>query len=622
MFKTSSQFLLLIILFCYHSSVGFNRFEFKINHGKYCSGEQLEVYLDSIVTGNYLLPDSVQEYNNCLLSEKKEWFQKENIFSKVYYLIEIAQTNEYLNDQQTAYQNIEEALRLIPYENFPSLHFKVLETAGEIARKHRDYETLTSYLKRMYNTGFLSDSSIHLSDILLEIADYNWNMHNYDESMLYCDKVMPLLQQQNYEEGKIKALIIMYHNAHFSTNDSTWSTYLLQALKIAEDLGDSTQLSKVYFNIGYSHYRESEHTKAINYYKKAREFEKEKGSASELQTTIMQQLSYTLIDSVEAVNKTSAYLISQAIKNKHDNVLGNAYRGRAWYFAKTGQKDSAVYYLNKAYEHRQSYNEKKKASPGFYRYLYEVAMLIPDYELALRFLNISSAQTRQISMETNAKELSSARADFDYQLQRERIERLSLENQLQSERNKRQKIIITAISLIFLFGIMFLLFAQKKYAELRFSFRELVKRNKELDKLNLKLSNAENQLRNNGNANGKQVKDEDLLYIKLKRLFEEEHIYRKHNLSIRELAEILETNTTYLSTIINQRFELPFKALLNKYRVNEARIILETKQYAHLTIEGIAEKVGYHSRSTFYNAFKEITGLTPTQYMNSMMNEL
>jgi len=619
--RASTHILLFILLFCYYPSVGFNCFEFQINQEKYVSREQLEVYLDSIVNGDYILPDSVQEYKNWLLSQKKELFQTENIFSKVYYLIEIAQTADYLNNQQTAYENIEEALILLPYKISPLLHFKVLETSEKIARKHRDYKTLTAYLKRMYDTGFLPDSSKYLSDILLDIANYSWNMHNYDESMHYCDKVMPLLQKQNYEEGKIKALITMYHNAHFSTKDSTWTIYLQQALKIAEDLNDSTQLREVYFNLGYSQYREGKHTDAINYYKKARELEKEKGSASELQTTIMQQLSYTLIDSVEAVNKTSAYLIIQGIKNKHDNVLGNAYRGRAWYFAKIGQKDSAVYFLNKAFEHRQSYNEKKKASPGFYRSLYEVAMLIPDYELALKFLNISSAQTRQISMQTNAKELSSARANFDYRLQRERIEKLSLKNQLQKERNKRQKIIITAISLLFLLGIFFLLFAQKKYAELRFSFRELVKKNKELDNLNHKLSTAENQLQNTGNEYGKQIKDEDLLYINLKHLFEEEHIYRRHNLSIRELAEILETNTTYLSAVINQRFELPFKALLNKYRVNEARIILETKQYANLTIEGIAEKVGYHSRSTFYNAFKEITGLTPTQYMNNLTVE-
>ncbi len=619
MFKTSTHILLFILVFCHFISAD-PVYSQVTGFEKYKTAEQFEAYLDSLLNGQHKFPDSIQAYQNQLLSQKQLLKEKGNLYTKLYYFIEMAETNSLLDETAQAYQNMEEALHLVPFSKHASLHFKILQAAEKTARKHRDYKTSIDYLKRMYESGFLPETSKQLADILLSIARYNWNMHNYHESIKYCDKVMPLLQEQNYEEGKIEALLIMYQNAHYSTQDSSWNVYLRQALAIAEELKDSAQISKVYYTIGYSFYRENEHLKAIEYYKKSRSYASIKGSASELTTVIMQQLSYTLIDSVESVNQTSSYIINQGIKNNIPSVLSNAYRGRAWYFAKTGKKDSAVFYLNKAFESRQALSEKKDASPGFYRYLYDVAMLIPDYELALKFLNISSAQTRQISKENNAKELSTARADFDYQIQRERIHKLSLENELQKEKNHRQRLLIIAIVLLLIIGVLFLLFAQNKYAELRSSYRELVKKNKELDKIKLQLKSAENQLqiKSNGNSNGKHIKDENLLYLRIKELFEEEKIYREQNLSIRELAERLETNTTYLSTVINHRFEVSFKTLLNKYRVNEARNILETKKYANLTIEGIAEKVGYNSRSTFYNAFKEITGLTPTQYMNGL----
>ncbi|QIA08419.1 helix-turn-helix domain-containing protein [Draconibacterium halophilum] len=557
-----------------------------------------------------------------LITNRTKYFNTDNVFSKTTFYCEMSSNNNAIEKHDLTNLYLDSALQILPAKLFPELNFKILEYGEQMARRNRTYAVQISYLKRMYNSGLLPKTSKKLADILLDIAEYSWNMHKYDQSTEYCKKVLPVIQAQSYWEGKIRALLLMYHNSHFSTNDTTWHSYLDQALKIAEQSGDSTQLSKVYYTIGYSHYRENEHIKAIDYYKKSRSFERIKGSPAELTTAIMQKLSYSIADSVEAVNKTSAYIIEQGKKNNLYNVLGNAYRSRAWYFAKIGQKDSASNYLKKAFDHRQSFNDKKDASPGFYYYLYEVAMLIPDFELALKYLNLSAAQTRQISMKTNAKELGAARADLDYLLQRERIDRLTLENNLEHEKTKKQKVIIFAVLSISFLGLVFLFIVRRNHKKLNSTYYELVKKNKELDKVNQQLRKAEYNSKQNGNnhSNGKSIKDEDVLYRNLKILFEEDKIYKDPHLSIRKLADHLGTNTTYLSMVINHRFEESFKTILNKYRVNEARLILETKQYANLTIEGIAEKVGYHSRSTFYNAFKEITGLTPTQYLNNIVN--
>lgn len=620
--------LTLIYLFAAISLAvcGENQFNFNSRLYKYynINNERFTLYLDSVLQNKWILPDSVQNFANWLSENKEDWLKTDNIFFKAFYFIESAKANDASGNHHVSFENLDQALLWLPSQIFPELHFKVLQLGRNISASHSDYNTEIKYLKKMVDCEVLDFQDRKLSDIMIDIASCSWNLHDYNESMNYCNKVQPLLKIQDYREGKIRTYLLMYHNAHFSTIDSTWSEYLDEALKIALELGDSSQLANVYYTLGYSCYRENNHLTAIDYYKLARSYETMKGSESELAIAVMQQLSYTLVDSVNAVNITSKYIIKQARKNQIIRVLGNAYRGRAWYFAKTGKKDSAAYYLDKAHEHRQSYVEKRKSSPGFYYYLYEVALLIKDYERALKFLDISSEQIRQISRETNAEELSQNRAELDYQIQRERIEKLTLENNLEKERSKKQRILISGILLILLLGGTFMGYAYKKYKELRSTYREVYRKNIELDKLNLRLVQTEEKLQttrnghSNGNGNG--IKDEEKIYRKLKELLEVEKIYKQPDISSRKLAKKLNTNTSYLSAIVNSRFDESLKTIINRYRINEARRMLSSPDYSKYSIEGIAEEVGYHSRSTFYQSFKQITGLTPTQYIENVQS--
>ena len=56
---------------------------------------------------------------------------------------------------------------------------------------------------------------------------------------------------------------------------------------------------------------------------------------------------------------------------------------------------------------------------------------------------------------------------------------------------------------------------------------------------------------------------------------------------------------------------------INGYRVKEAKHLLKLKTYNKYSIEGIARNVGFNSKSSFNNAFKRFTGLTPSQYKKS-----
>ena len=100
----------------------------------------------------------------------------------------------------------------------------------------------------------------------------------------------------------------------------------------------------------------------------------------------------------------------------------------------------------------------------------------------------------------------------------------------------------------------------------------------------------------------------------LERLMSEEKIFMNPNISQKEIANRLNTNTTYLSRTINLKYDLNFSNFLNSYRIDEAKKIILSDSKKTYSFEGIAKTVGFSSKSAFYNAFRKFTGKTPSEF--------
>ena len=74
-------------------------------------------------------------------------------------------------------------------------------------------------------------------------------------------------------------------------------------------------------------------------------------------------------------------------------------------------------------------------------------------------------------------------------------------------------------------------------------------------------------------------------------------------------------NRTYLSAAIN-RSEVSFKRFINQYRIKAAIQLIHEQPESQL--EDIYLQVGFNNRRTFYNAFKETTGISPSQFKNDI----
>lgn len=91
--------------------------------------------------------------------------------------------------------------------------------------------------------------------------------------------------------------------------------------------------------------------------------------------------------------------------------------------------------------------------------------------------------------------------------------------------------------------------------------------------------------------------------------------YTRPDYNLNLLAAGVGANVSYVSKAINVNGGKNFRALLNEYRIREAcQRLSDTDRYGHLTLQAIAESVGFVSASSFIRAFKQVTGTTPSNY--------
>ncbi len=102
------------------------------------------------------------------------------------------------------------------------------------------------------------------------------------------------------------------------------------------------------------------------------------------------------------------------------------------------------------------------------------------------------------------------------------------------------------------------------------------------------------------------------LILKLETALTEKEIYKNPDLKLPEMAGLLHVSVHQLSQLLNDNLQKTFPVYLNEFRVKKACEIIDAA--LDFKIEAIGYEVGYHSKSTFFAAFKKITGLTPSQY--------
>lgn len=98
---------------------------------------------------------------------------------------------------------------------------------------------------------------------------------------------------------------------------------------------------------------------------------------------------------------------------------------------------------------------------------------------------------------------------------------------------------------------------------------------------------------------------------KLRQAMERDRLYLDPNLSLWALSSHVRVSDNYVSQVLNERIGQNFFDFVNAYRIEAAK--LRMREGTETVLE-IAYDVGFNSRSSFYTAFKKVTGQTPSAY--------
>lgn len=84
-------------------------------------------------------------------------------------------------------------------------------------------------------------------------------------------------------------------------------------------------------------------------------------------------------------------------------------------------------------------------------------------------------------------------------------------------------------------------------------------------------------------------------------------------LTLSALAQKCFYNPSYFSRVFKEHFNMSLTEYVNHRRVELAKTLLLKGE---LSVEEIAYRVGYSSKTSFYRAFMRVTGATPAEYKN------
>ncbi|MGM9816213.1 MAG: helix-turn-helix domain-containing protein [Lepagella sp.] len=123
--------------------------------------------------------------------------------------------------------------------------------------------------------------------------------------------------------------------------------------------------------------------------------------------------------------------------------------------------------------------------------------------------------------------------------------------------------------------------------------------------------------KSSGVTNLSSAEDSELrnVYDNAVRCIEDNRLWIDPSLTISQLAVTLKVGEKMLSRAVHVYSNMNFTSFINHYRILEASMMLgNNKEFGYLSIQGIAEMVGFKSRTSFIASFKQFVGMLPSAY--------
>lgn len=272
--------------------------------------------------------------------------------------------------------------------------------------------------------------------------------------------------------------------------------------------------------------------------------------------------------------------------------------------------DDAIPYFLKVNDLFEEKNQINKTLREAYTYLIEYYEKEKNLEQQLKFTN----QLIKVDNYLNGEyRILSNRLRTDFDLRALLVAKQNLEKQIENQANQNWIWILGSISIIGLFCGGYFVWSSRKQQKKTVVISNEVLLNEPIQEVIPKATTPDSI-----NINENIIED---LLAKLTK-FEKQKQYLKTTISQKGLAEEWETNTSYLSKVINTYKEKNFKQYINDLRIDYAIATLKTNaNLRSYKIDALANQFGFSNARSFTDAFMARTGIKLTSYIKQQNEE-
>jgi len=502
-------------------------------------------------------------------------------------------------------------------------------------------------LSKVVNGQNLASTFKHLSyKQLYDTANYFFNCKSSDTALMCYNLFVNIPVKKNDTEHQKKVVealnkisIIYYHSSDYKKSYD----YLIQALHFCEKYNYDAYLAKIYINIGNIYYQYNRYDITKQYYSKALTYLRDTTSiiallnnlgAVELELGNLDSAAYLLSKSLQMSKINDNFLLPDILNNKASLYQRKFMYDSAYYFyqlsldvarknnkyAREAQNlsdlgklfleinklDSASFYINLSNKVANDYH--------FFRLITENDLTLSKIEeskgrnaVALEYYKKYVALKDSLFSVENFSDINQLQRSYEVSKTDRQIEQLIVE-----KRYQKMIWIITLLILLLVSVSLLLLFFQNK--RLNTAYKTLFDKNIKIIELQKSSISESEKYRKSALTNAKQ----DELLNKILSLMENAEIFCDTEFSLDKMAELVQSNATYVSQVINTELKKNFRSFLNSYRIQEAQRLFSELDLSKYTIAAIAHDVGFKSPAAFRSTFKEITGVSPNFYLKAM----
>jgi AraC-like DNA-binding protein len=458
----------------------------------------------------------------------------------------------------------------------------------------------------------------------LEIANYYMAENEFEKSMEYINQLMDYVDRTRHPVLLLKMHRVLGSILSMSSKPQEALPHFLQAYAVSKQRRYSPDILSDELNLSITYLSLMRVDSALIHLTSAKHLsENSVDTVSVILNHAIWAAYYQLQQQLPECRQSIEKSIALAAEIEHFVMLSNAYSMLSSLEISLGNYARAIELGKQALDWIEDENLP------IYRatidsLLYEAYKGTGDYSLAMKHFESFYRTLADVRNQTHMEAIQAQREAF---LVREK--NLLIRNQqlqLAMSRRKQRLMVVVIIFMAFLIGLSWLIsWLRRNYQQKLFQKEKMMDNLLQAEKSRQSYAVATQidsvALADTENATADESlevfsEDRKDLYDEMLRVIETQKLYLNPDFNQKLLVTMLGTNRRYLYQAISQHAEDNFAQIINRYRLNEAKRLIEDSIDAGDSAfrDDLYLAAGFNSPSSCYRAFKYFTGLTPREY--------